>query len=179
MTAGPPTSTRPLRFWPLPRARFRSVRFFTHLPGTGPSPVTPGRPGRTHQGRARAARPFAGERTASRSCPAPHQAGHRPNNRPPLPAAIPRFPPREYRAEKSNPLPEIGSDQEQHGSNSFQEIEYPRIISYNLNEGERPGGLKVRYKIRIETGRKADALNAQQAAAIKELLPWTRQHRRP
>ena len=37
--------------------------------------------------------------------------------------------------------------------------------------------MKVR-KIRVETGRKAAALNAQQAAAIKELLVWARQHRR-
>jgi hypothetical protein len=54
----------------------------------------------------------------------------------------------------------------------------PRIISYNLNEGERPGGMKVRFKVRIETGRKAAALNAQQAQAIKELLQWARQHKR-
>jgi hypothetical protein len=58
-------------------------------------------------------------------------------------------------------------------------MEYPRIISYNLNEGERPGGLKVRYKIHVETGKKAAALNAQQTQAIKELLLWARQHRRP
>jgi len=53
----------------------------------------------------------------------------------------------------------------------------PRIISYNLSEDERPGGMKVRFKVRIETGRKAAALNAQQAEAIKELLEWARQHR--
>ena len=53
----------------------------------------------------------------------------------------------------------------------------PRIISYNLNEEERPGGMKVRFKIRIETGRKAAALDAPQAEAIKELLQWARQHR--
>ena len=76
-------------------------------------------------------------------------------------------------------MPETRDDQEKHGSNSPGIINGPRVISYNLNEGERPGGLKVRYKIRVETGRKAAALNAQQAAAIKELLPWTRQHRRP
>jgi hypothetical protein len=52
-----------------------------------------------------------------------------------------------------------------------------RIISYNLKEGERPGGMKVRFKIRVETGKKAAALNAQQAEAIKELLQWARQHR--
>jgi hypothetical protein len=75
-------------------------------------------------------------------------------------------------------LPQNGVDQEEHGSNSLPEIEYPRIISYNLNEAERLGGMKVRYKIRIETGRKAAALNAQQAEAIKELLLWARQHRR-
>jgi hypothetical protein len=45
-----------------------------------------------------------------------------------------------------------------------------RVISYNLREDERPGGMKVRFKIRVETGRKAAARNAQQAEAIKELL---------
>ena len=132
----------------------------------------------THTGPGKGGPAFAGERTASRSCPAPHQAGHRPNNRPPLAAVFTQFPPHEYRRKRSNLLPEIASDQEQHDSNSLPEMEYPRIISCNLNEGERPGGLKVRYKIRVETGRKADALNAQQAAAIKELLLWARQHRR-
>ena len=37
--------------------------------------------------------------------------------------------------------------------------------------------MKVRFKIRIESGKKAAARNAQQAAAIKELLLWARQHR--
>jgi hypothetical protein len=36
MTAGPPPGTCLLRRCPLPRARCRSVRFFTHLRGTGP-----------------------------------------------------------------------------------------------------------------------------------------------
>jgi len=36
--------------------------------------------------------------------------------------------------------------------------------------------MKVRFKIRVEKGRKAAALNAQQAEAIKELLQWARQH---
>ncbi len=67
-------------------------------------------------------------------------------------------------------------DQEKHGSNSPGIVNGPRVISYNLNEGERPGGMKVRFKIRVETGRKAAALNAQQAEAIKELLQWARQH---
>jgi hypothetical protein len=61
-------------------------------------------------------------------------------------------------------------------NNSPGITEGPRIISYNVNEDERPGGMKVRFKIRVEKGRKAAALNAQQAEAIKELLQWARQH---
>jgi hypothetical protein len=69
-------------------------------------------------------------------------------------------------------------DQEEHGSNSPVIMNGARIISYNIGEGERPGGMKVRFKIRVETGKKAAALNAQQAEAIKELLEWARQHRK-
>jgi hypothetical protein len=64
-----------------------------------------------------------------------------------------------------------------HDRNSPGIITGPRIISYNLNEEERPGGLKVRFKVRIETGKKARAVDARQAEAIKELLEWSRQHR--
>ncbi len=74
-------------------------------------------------------------------------------------------------------MPEMLDDQEKHGSNSPWVMAGPRIISYNLNEAERPGGMKVRFKIRIETGKKAAAINAQQAQAIKELLLWARQHK--
>ena len=51
------------------------------------------------------------------------------------------------------------------------------IVAYNLREGERPGGLKVRYKVRIETGRKARELDERQAEIIRELLEWARQYR--
>jgi hypothetical protein len=74
-------------------------------------------------------------------------------------------------------VPEKENGPEKHGSNSPGIVNGPRVISYNLNEDERPGGMKVRFKIRIETGRKAAALNAQQAQAIKELLQWARQHK--
>jgi hypothetical protein len=52
-----------------------------------------------------------------------------------------------------------------------------RVISYNLRKNERPDGLKVRYKVRIETGKKGAALDAAQAQAIKELLQWARHYR--
>jgi hypothetical protein len=72
---------------------------------------------------------------------------------------------------------EMQNEQEEHDSNSPGIINEPRIISYNLNEGHRPDGLKVRYKVRIETGKKAAALDAAQAQAIKELLQWARHYR--
>jgi len=52
-----------------------------------------------------------------------------------------------------------------------------RVISYNINEDERPGGLKIRWKIRVESGKKAAARDALTANAVKELLEWSRQHR--
>jgi hypothetical protein len=45
-----------------------------------------------------------------------------------------------------------------------------RIISYNLNEDERPSGVKIRMKIRVESGRKGRVIDARQAEAIREYL---------
>jgi hypothetical protein len=52
-----------------------------------------------------------------------------------------------------------------------------RIISYNIDESERPGGMKVRYKIRIVSGPRAKAVDEAQARVIREVLEWSRQHR--
>ncbi len=54
-----------------------------------------------------------------------------------------------------------------------------RVISYNVPEGERPGGIKVRFKIRIATGKRAREIDARQATAIMEVLQWQRQHQTP
>jgi hypothetical protein len=52
-----------------------------------------------------------------------------------------------------------------------------RVISYNLSEEERPDGIKVRYKLRIATGKRGRELDAKQAAVIMEVLQWySRQH---
>ena len=69
-------------------------------------------------------------------------------------------------------------NQEEQHSNSVPEMGGPRIISYNFNEDERPGGMKVRAKIRIVSGKQAEAVAAAQAEAIRELLIWVRQQRR-
>jgi hypothetical protein len=50
-----------------------------------------------------------------------------------------------------------------------------RVISYNIPEGERPGGIKVRFKIRVVTGKRAREIDARQARAILEVLQWRRQ----
>jgi small-conductance mechanosensitive channel len=52
-----------------------------------------------------------------------------------------------------------------------------RVISYNVPEGERPGGIKVRFKIRIATGKRAQEIDARQAKVIMEVLQWQRQQR--
>jgi hypothetical protein len=51
-----------------------------------------------------------------------------------------------------------------------------RVISYNIPDGERPGGIKVRFKIRVVTGKRARDIDAWQARAILEVLQWHRQH---
>jgi hypothetical protein len=75
--------------------------------------------------------------------------------------------------EERQEIPEIQE------SNSTGNARGPRIISYNLREEERPGGMKVRFKVRVEAGRKAAVLDERQAEAIRELLQWVRQHRNP
>ncbi len=74
-------------------------------------------------------------------------------------------------------MPETEKGPEKHDRNSPGIVNGARIISYNLNEDQRPAGMKVRFKVRVETGRKAAVLDARQAEAIKELLKWVRQHR--
>ena len=64
-----------------------------------------------------------------------------------------------------------GKAEEQAG-HSPAAIPGPAIIAYNLREGERPGGIKVRWKWRVETGRKAAALDARQADVIRRILQW-------
>jgi hypothetical protein len=69
-------------------------------------------------------------------------------------------------------------EQGKHTSNPGSIMDGARIISYNFSEGERPGGMKVRAKIRIVSGKQAEAVAAAQAEAIRELLIWVRQQRR-
>jgi hypothetical protein len=65
------------------------------------------------------------------------------------------------------------------GHNSLGISQNGRVISYNVPEGKRPGGIKVRFKIRIATGKRAQEIDARQAKVIMEVLQWQRQHKPP
>ena len=54
-----------------------------------------------------------------------------------------------------------------------------RVISYNASEGERPGGIKVRFKIRVATRKRAREIDVRQAKVIMEVLQWQRQQQPP
>jgi hypothetical protein len=72
---------------------------------------------------------------------------------------------------------ETNSARKENTDNGSLNSSFEQIISYNIDEDQRPGGLKVRFKVTIVTGKHAAALDARQAEAIRELLSWTRQHR--
>jgi hypothetical protein len=67
---------------------------------------------------------------------------------------------------------------EKQDGNSPGIVNNARVISYNLSEEERPEGVKVRYKIRIATGKRGRELDARQATVIMEVLQWLSQHPR-
>ena len=77
-------------------------------------------------------------------------------------------------AEENNNKP---PEQRKHSKNWPPYDQGARIISYNMREEERPSGVKIRFKIRIVTGKAAAAMDRQQADAIKEYLKWVRQYR--
>ena len=72
---------------------------------------------------------------------------------------------------------ETNSAAKEQADNGSLNSSFEQMISYNIEEGERPDGLKVRFKVTIVTGKHAAALDTRQAEAIRELLQWTRQHR--
>lgn len=74
-------------------------------------------------------------------------------------------------------MPEKENGQEKQPGNSPGIDANGLVISYNVNEDERPDGLRIRWKVRVESGRKAAARDAQLASAVKELLQWSRQYR--
>jgi hypothetical protein len=69
-----------------------------------------------------------------------------------------------------------GGNGKEHASNTPDAIPNSTIYSYNLDDRKTPGGIKVRFKIRVVTGPEAARYDARQADAIRELLTWTHRH---
>jgi hypothetical protein len=78
-----------------------------------------------------------------------------------------------------DPAPGNGSSKSgEHMSNSPVPIPDNTTYSYNMDDSKTPGGLKVRWKVRVVTGPAAAGYDARQNAAIRELLQWACQHQR-
>jgi hypothetical protein len=58
----------------------------------------------------------------------------------------------------------------EHAGNSTDPITVSAIYSYYLDDSKTPGGIKVRWKVRVVTGPEAARYDARQAEAIRELL---------
>ena len=76
-------------------------------------------------------------------------------------------------------MPETGKGPEIQDGNSPGIARNDHVISYNVTEGDRPGGIKVRFKIRVVTGKRAREIDARQAKAVMEVLEWQRQQQTP
>ena len=75
--------------------------------------------------------------------------------------------------------PENGREKhEEHASNSPVSIPDSTIYTYNMDDSKTPGGLKVRWKVRVITGPAAAQYDVRQNAAIRELLSWACQQQR-
>jgi hypothetical protein len=78
-----------------------------------------------------------------------------------------------------SPEPENGREKsEEHAGNSPVDIPDSAIYTYNMDDSKTPGGLKVRWKVRVITGPAAAGYDARQNAAIRELLQWACQQPR-
>jgi hypothetical protein len=54
--------------------------------------------------------------------------------------------------------------------------EADQVQVYNLDHTTTPGGMKVRWRVRVATGKEAERLEKQQNQAIIRLLAWADQY---
>jgi hypothetical protein len=73
-------------------------------------------------------------------------------------------------------LENTGEQPEIRVTNTPEPINGPAVYVYNLDDSKTPGGIKVRWKVRIVTGARARRYDARQAEAIRELLQWAHHH---
>ena len=195
---GPGTPARTVRKRPVPpagprapgwtRGRVRPARRSAAEGGWGPS--RPRRPGQAEHTARRPSRSFV----RWGAPPGPAACGAHPCGWPTVTgwtsprygAAAPRETPRKLHVRAANRREQVNGHRkarEKTGKiTGVIRLGYRRkgrVISYNVSEGERPGGIKVRFKIRIATGKRAREIDARQAKAIMEVLQWQRQHKPP
>ena len=74
--------------------------------------------------------------------------------------------------------PETPSEKQEEKTGTLPEtIPNDPLFVYNLDDSKTPGGIKIRWKVRVVTGDRARRYDARQAEAIRELLTWSRHHR--
>jgi hypothetical protein len=73
-------------------------------------------------------------------------------------------------------LENAGEQPEKRADNSPDPISSSAIYAYNLDDSKTPGGIKVRWKVRIITGDRGRRCDTRQAEAIRELLQWAHHH---
>lgn len=61
---------------------------------------------------------------------------------------------------------------------SKETTEPAEVEVYNLDHTKTPGGMKVRWRVRIAARKEAERLEQQQNQAIIKLLTWTDQYLR-
>jgi hypothetical protein len=72
--------------------------------------------------------------------------------------------------------PEPGKE---NASDWIKAIPNGTVYAYNLDDSKTPGGMKVRWKIRVAAGPEARLWDTRQTDAIKELLQWLSRHPPP
>jgi hypothetical protein len=105
------------------------------------------------------------------------ESHHRAIHRSPLPKHFRSSQTKETGTMPFEPIPEDSENgSEEHAGNSLDTILNGSVFSYNLDDSKTPGGLKVRFKVRVVTGPEAGRYDVRQAEAIREILLWARRH---
>lgn len=69
-----------------------------------------------------------------------------------------------------------GNDGLEYGLDLLKAIPNGTVFAYNLDKSKTPGGMKVRWKVRVAAGPEAARHDARLAEAIREALLWLHQH---
>jgi hypothetical protein len=74
---------------------------------------------------------------------------------------------------------DMGEHAEEQAGNSPVDIPVNALFSYYRDDNKNTGGMQVKWTVRVAAGAEAARLDDRQNHAIRELLQWAHQHRRP